>query len=137
MTTESTVVPVEAAEYLYERALFEDLNGHLDWEVRQYPIVKRTTMRVYYADRSGRVGIVDRQKLESEGSVWVRSGGGFTLHANRVDAEPTSAETTTEKVTRLRVAMAAVHPDRGGDPAEFRAAFALYEKASARQKAQG
>jgi hypothetical protein len=37
---------------------------------------------------------------------------------------------------RLKMAAAALHPDRGGDPADFMAAWALYEVAAEQIKAQ-
>jgi hypothetical protein len=123
------------AEYVYEQALVEDHNGHLGYEVRQHPVVKRTSKRIFFT-QSGRMRVIDRACFEAKGEAWIRAAGGFLVYANRADAEPArretskaKSETPKEEISRLRAAMAAAHPDRGGDPAEFRAAYARYRAA--------
>lgn len=117
------------AEHLYERVLVEDLNGHLGYEVRQYAITKRTAKKIFFAYRPECVKVVDRVALERNGYAWIRAHGGFRVYAHLADAQGPAPETSVEKVSRLRAAMAAVHPDRGGDPGEFRAAYARYRGA--------
>jgi hypothetical protein len=122
------VVPVE---YLYSPWMYEDERGHLDTEVKLFRITKRTPKRVFFDAGRGRAKSVDREQLEREGRVWVREFGGYSVYANRADAEPTPREATEDKIRRLRVEAAALHPDRGGDPIEFRAAYARYQRAAA------
>lgn len=124
----SDVVPVE---YLYSPWMYEDERGHLDTEVKLFRITKRTPKRVFFTAWSGRVKSVDRGQLEATGRAWIRDSGGYSVHVDRADAEPTPREATEDKIKRLRNEAAAIHPDRGGDPAEFRAAHARYRRALA------
>lgn len=139
-TPESTIVPVESVEYLYGNWTHEDADGYIVTSVKQFPILKKTAKRIFYDAGYERTRSVDRQTLEQTGSVRNRSAGwwapDFHLFANRADAEPAPAETAAEKVKRLKLAATAIHPDRGGDPTEFRAAYARYEAARDAQKAR-
>jgi hypothetical protein len=142
--TDSKVV-----EYLYGYSRGgEDTPGH---PVR-YRITKKTAKRVYYVrqeewlDERGelqshqpyaptddeRIGFINRQKLDANGEVhnhgvhWWRPD--FRLYASleavlgdryrHRDAEP--------DLLKLKAAMAAAHPDRGGSSAAFIAARAAY-----------
>lgn len=124
-------------EYLYGTWQVENLDGYLVQQVEQFAIIKRTPKRVFYDAGYGRVRCVDRQVLEQTGSAYNRSAGAwapdYQLFTNRADVEPEPPETHEAKVSRLRAAAAAAHPDRGGDPAEFRAAYARYRTAKDRQ----
>lgn len=125
------VTALVAVEYLYSPDWHEDLDGYLVREVKLFRITKRTPKRVFFDAGYGRTKSVDRERLERDGNVWVREFGGYFVYANRADAEPTPREEPKARVRRLRDEMAAVHPDRGGDPAEFRTAYARYQRAVA------
>lgn len=120
---------VTLVEYVYEKALYETDEGHLDWEVRKYPIVKKTAKRVFFDRGHGRTKVIDRAELEQAGSVWIRDLGGYHVYANEADAQPNRGETREERVSRLRAEMADAHPDRGGTSETFRAAHARYVRA--------
>lgn len=102
-------------------------NGHL----RRYRIIKRTPRRIYLTD-CGRTYVVDRTALDANGSV--RSS---RLYAELYAAEPSMPDGwggwhTSVQLKALKAEAVAVHPDRGGDSAEFRAAWARYGRARER-----
>jgi hypothetical protein len=136
-----------AVEYLYGHTYGgEDSGGH---PVR-FRIVKKTARRVYYllkeeqidrhgqpvkdeyaigdlSDTDGRIGFVDRQKLEATGEVYNQGRhwcyADFHLHASlegllrrfgRHQHQP-----VVDDLCQLKAAMAAAHPDRGGSNAAF------------------
>jgi hypothetical protein len=143
--TDSKVV-----EYLYGYSRGgEDSPGH---PVR-YRIVKKTAKRVYYVrqeewlDKRGelhsvqpyaptddeRIGFVNRQKLEADGSVYNRgvhwcfpdSHLYVSLEACLGDRYR-EEKLKPEDIRTLKAAMAAAHPDRGGSSAAFIEARSRY-----------
>lgn len=98
---------------------------HDCYEVVEHPVTRVTARRVYF--RHGRRRYDTREHFVSRADLDtgpVFHGALLTkLHAQvpevpRPPAPPSVAE--------LRRAMAEAHPDRGGDPAEFREAHARY-----------
>lgn len=109
---------------------------------RQHRIVKRTPKRVFveqgsvdgfqhvygdwrdYAWRE--MYALDRQKLDADGEVWCRSAH-RTFYTEPWEGRQTAPVQSGRK--ELRKQMAAAHPDRGGDPEEFKRLQKLYEQA--------
>lgn len=100
------------------------------YEVRKCPITRITKKRIYFqSDRHwerDREFFVDRADMEREGSVYHR-------HLRQLlSLEMPKLQVYRRKsVAELRREMADCHPDRGGDPAEFRKAHARYAAAKA------
>lgn len=115
---------IELVEYLWHHHQFDGSEFMVS-----YGITKRTATRVYFVDRYGRVGFVDRQQLECEGSAWHRPTQ-TRLYAEKplTDAER-RRQYAAENVSRLRAEMADTHPDRGGDSAAFIQAHQRYQRA--------
>ncbi len=126
-------------EYLYGR----DRCGGDYNSVYRFRITKRTAKRIYYVskaewiDERGEpradpyhleeetIGFVDRQKLETEGSVrnlgrhW--SSSDYRLYASLEGllAQYRRDEPEKPDLASLKAAMAAAHPDKGGSSAAF------------------
>src|SRR5690242_18662939 len=104
---------VAPAEFLYELwdANWDD--GPMgNWQILQHPITKKTAKRIYFAYSTGghRAGFVDRQRIEADGEIY----HGYTLR--RLHLTPPEIPTRAKKpdLAKLKAAMAAAHPDRGG-----------------------
>ncbi len=117
-----------------------DLGPHECYEVRSRLVTRVTAKRIYFASRShpvtGRVvreGFVDRATIEAAGEVWHRrvGAGGTRLYLSPPPL-PTRPRNDSPSVADLRASAAAVHPDRGGDPGEFRRRYAAYANAKRR-----
>jgi hypothetical protein len=127
-----------AAEYLYgTHSHFAD-DGWNTWNrgIHAFQITKKTPRRIYYSrERDDEIGYVDRAVLEHDGEVVNRgrhwSADDFHSYATRELAEESlyGPREETPDLRELRLAAAAVHPDRGGSSEEFAAAFARYEQA--------
>lgn len=112
-------------EFLYE--LWDaNWDGPLEnWQIRRYRITKKTSRRIYFTDRYGRNGFVDRQRIEADGKVWHRpSRRRLHLSPPEIPSRPKAPS-----LPELKKAMADAHPDRGGSDAEFIAARRRYERA--------
>jgi len=137
-----------AVEYLYgvREGWFPGEDGREVWktEIVKFPIHRKTARRVYYVRRrtpdGAELGYVDRGELESHGEVICRSRGwwdaDYMLYKEppKLD-DPPAGEPLEDTVRRLRREAAEVHPDRGGDPEEFRLRFARYQRLKQRLEA--
>jgi hypothetical protein len=133
-------------------------DGQGCYEVRACPVTRVTAKRIYFrgADNGpkslrDREWFVSRRDIEGAGDVvgQLLAGGGVyhrglrqVLHlhppqrsvgtAARQLRPIIEADRDSEKsVAELRREAAEAHPDRGGDPAAFRAAYARYARAKA------
>jgi hypothetical protein len=101
------------------------------YELRACEVTRVTNKRIYFRDDierySEREQFVDRATIEREGSVYHRGQRQFLY------LEPPELHDYRPKsLSELRREMADHHPDRGGDPAEFRVAHARYTAAKTR-----
>ncbi|MCE7081191.1 hypothetical protein LZF96_13855 [Streptomyces sp. ST2-7A] len=115
-------------EYLYELwdANWDD--GPLgNYKILRHPIVKKTPRRIYFTYSGGRSGFVDRQRIEADGEVY----HGITLRRLHLTPPEIPSRPKRPTLPELRAAMAAAHPDRGGNDEAFIAARARYEDARA------
>ena len=110
-------------------------------EIIAHPVTRVTAKRIYF-HRIGptrldgspgrrwddREHFVERARIEVDGRVWHRGTRKFLHLKPPVLPVITPANTAAD----LRREMAALHPDRGGDPADFRAAHARYVAARSR-----
>ncbi|MCH9729882.1 MAG: hypothetical protein K0U84_09445 [Actinomycetia bacterium] len=113
------------------------LAGHDCYEIVACPITRSTAKRIYFREpvvrlRSGLIDhgpeyFVDRMVIERDGEIFHRG-----LRKSLQLAPPELRSSPPPKsVADLRREMADCHPDRGGDPAEFRRAHARYMAAKA------
>lgn len=119
----------------YERHLCWDgcwtFGNHDCYEVMACPVTRVTAKRIYFrGSDSGPKYLRDREwfvnRADMERGVYHR-GFGTVLHL-----EPPQRESRrVQSVSELRREAAELHPDRGGDPAAFRAAYARYARAKA------
>ncbi len=154
-TTDSRVV-----DYLFSGKRSDYGYGNLN--LHRFRITKRTAKRIFYArecesvdehgepitsmgrDVSGRgkVGFVDRVKLETDGSIWTShtwwpdwhlylSLEALIADLRRHDEKPIDPT----DLAALKQAMADAHPDHGGSTAAFIAARARYVAARRSQRA--
>ena len=101
---------------------------HWDGHLIEYPITRRTPKRVYYEER-GRERFVNRQELEEDGEA---STGRRWWQSHLYAVKPPMPDRWALRerdLKALKVEMAELHPDRGGDPAAFREAHRRYERA--------
>lgn len=118
-----------------------------------FPITKKTAKRIYYkrsyieidgkyaskgmdlplaVRRDTRVGYVDRRTLETDGHVINRGRHGFEPDSSlylEPPPLPVRRPPPGPDLSALRAEVADKHPDRGGDPAEFREAHRRYQRA--------
>ena len=128
----------ETIEYLYA---IDAAEGPSPSRVIRFPIVKKTTKRIYYdvtgwaTERTSGVRFVDRETIERDGEIVRRSAAGWwekDLHLYL--SEPAMADYGQgPDLAELKAAMAASHPDRGGSNEAFIAARERYEMARAAQ----
>jgi hypothetical protein len=145
-------------EYLYGYTRGgEDSDGY---PVR-FRILKKTAKRIYYLDdeepadeqrrakyaamgirdlRDGRVGFVDRQKLEEKGNIYNtgrhRCYADFHLYASLEGllSDRYRHPEPQADIAQLKAAMAAAHPDGGGTSAQFIEARRAYVDARRRAR---
>jgi hypothetical protein len=104
---------------------------HECYSVRSYPVTKVTPKRIYF-DSAGRwdpdIHFVDRSSIERGGSIYHRELR-ERLYLTDTQLKLRRLRPSKPSVGELRRKAADSHPDRGGDPAEFRAAYQEYERA--------
>jgi hypothetical protein len=141
MTTTNTSTEVAAApKHLYyvhwtcADGCWPPHPGRECFVLRQCEITRITACRIYFQEsadaplhRREREWFISRIAIELGGVVWHRALQ-TTLYLEPPELRACRKPKT---VTQLRREMAALHPDRGGDPAEFRAAHARYVAAKA------
>jgi hypothetical protein len=131
----------------------EKLTGTARWNyhLKKFQITKKTKQRIYYSrkplpfeereDRGIRdlndygVAFINRQEIEREGEIWShKSGGWWEADCCLYLRLPTPKVKTEElpNLGKLKAAMAAAHPDRGGSSAAFIAARVAYTEARRR-----
>ncbi|MFJ2737666.1 hypothetical protein [Streptomyces sp. NPDC087317] len=113
------------------------------------PIVKKTARRIFFLRSSEpgefEQGYIDRQMFEAQGWVWSSRYSTIYAEPPEVPADkpfiPPTFDTPSyraatapslDEVKRLKAAMAAAHPDRGGSDTEFIAAHRRYVEARRR-----
>ncbi|WP_300610606.1 hypothetical protein [Trebonia sp.] len=141
-------------EYLYIPCTctpYDDYLAETRRWVEAVPVVRKTARRLYYDTRrheedDPRLGYIDRQVLERDGKIWIPGGHhnpwwltGTHFYATREAAEDDLYRRQREQerkrqeagpeLRRLRMEMAAAHPDRGGTNERFIAAREAYERA--------
>lgn len=119
----------------YERYRCSDycsFNPHDCYEVMACPVTRVTAKRIYFrgADNGTKYlreteFLVDRVEIEANGFAYSRRMR-QTLHLEPLATHPRLDE---KQVAELRKEAADAHPDRGGDPEEFRTAYARYAAA--------
>lgn len=144
--------PGDSAANLYavERGYYD--HGARQWvrsKVVRLPIVKKTAKRIYYLRSSEpgefEQGYIDRQHFEAHGWVWshwydkiwaqpptVPNDKPFVPPRFDPAAYRTPAVPSVDELKRLKAAMAAAHPDKGGTSEEFIAARERYVQARQR-----
>ena len=111
------------------------LAGHDCYEIVACPITRITAKRIYFRDggpgkwRGEQEWFVDRAAIEGNGDGVYHRRMRETLELQ--PPELRRYRRRSKSVAELRREMADCHPDRGGDPAEFRAARARYAAAKA------
>lgn len=140
--TPAAAVPVE---YLYAIET-EHWEGNDDvWVPRRvvaFRITKKTPKRIYYVRRERgpgevEIGCINRQKIEADGEIYNHGAGGWWARDFHLHLEPPVIEQAAKPdLAELKAAMAAAHPDRGGNDAEFIAARQRYERARSISGAQ-
>lgn len=109
-----------------------DLPGHTCSEIREMVVTRTTAKRIYFIDNGNRYDPVERfvvrAAIEPTGSVYHREVRKI-LHLTSPNLH--RYDKPVESLADLRKAAADLHPDRGGDPAEFRAAYDRYARAKA------
>ncbi len=123
--------------------------GHECYEVLACPVTRVTAKRIYFrgADngpkyRRDREWFVSRRDIEGPGDVvgQLLSNGGVYHRGMRqiLHLEPPVrrkfAPVDEKTIAALRKEAADLHPDRGGDPDQFRAAHARYTAAKAARR---
>lgn len=102
--------------------------------VVRFQITKKTPKRIYYVRYEDGlrtdIGYVNRQQIEADGEIYNHGAGGwwapdFHLYL----AEPVIEQPQKPSLAKLKAAMAAAHPDRGGTDEAFIAARQRYERA--------
>jgi hypothetical protein len=110
------------------------LAGHSCYEVVACPVTRITAKRIYFTTHgstsriNAREHFVDRAAIERDGDAYHREIG------ERLMLNPPTGNDRLQQPTviaELRREMANCHPDVGGDPAEFRVAYARYAAAKA------
>jgi hypothetical protein len=103
--------------------------------IRSYPVTKVTPKRIYFDSNihwrsidDPHIHFVDRSVIERDGSIY-HDGVREILHLKDTQLKLKLARPPKPSVSELRRRAADSHPDRGGDPAEFRAAYQEYERA--------
>jgi hypothetical protein len=131
----ATTSDSKTIEYLYGESYYEGFHLH------EFRVTKKTTKRIYYIRRQyqGRdpeIGFVDRQELEAKGEVRNRGVHWSSNDSVLYSAPPTHADhngpppsVSRQELYRLKMAMAAAHPDHGGNDKEFIAAHERYLRA--------
>ena len=131
--TDTDLTPVEyldhdsdcfdACHWNYEYGRLKTEREHADHHASQVLITKKTTKRIYFADRFGRIYCIDRTRIENEGSVW------HPKFQTLLYLSPPPLYPQQPDLRQLRQAWADAHPDRGGNEAEFTAAGRRYHAA--------
>jgi hypothetical protein len=108
--------------------------------IRSYPVTKVTPKRIYFDANPHRgriddpdIHFVDRPIIERDGSTYHRKLY-KTLHLTDTQLKLRRLRPPKPSVNELRRKVADAHPDRGGDPAEFRAAYREYERAKGKPR---
>jgi hypothetical protein len=127
-----------------------------NYHMLKFEIIKKTRQRIYYLRRAIHVverdyasgvrdltdeGIayINRQKIEQEGEIWSHKGGGWWEADCRLYLKPPPLpewrrEPEMPDLAKLKAAMAAAHPDRGGSNAAFIEARKRYIEARRRAR---
>ncbi len=155
----SNTIDSKFVEYLYGYR-YHDMDGQGDGYIfKRFQITKKTAKRIFYLNageridehdklyvydhgrdmnvRDGRVGFVNRQKLEADGEVYNEgrhwSSIDYHLYASMQIIRDKFAKNEARldafaaaDLKSLKAAMAAAHPDRGGSNAAFIAARKAY-----------
>jgi hypothetical protein len=143
----------------------DQTSEYVEWVCR-FPIIKKTAKRIYYSDADeeidelsgepiskdyggicsldeAKIGFVDRQELEANGEVCNRgrhwSANDYKLYASLKALKNSRRRSDDDEeidLPKLKAAMAAAHPDRGGSNAAFIEARRAYVEAKRNARSQ-
>jgi hypothetical protein len=123
---------IAATEFLYGiEAEHGSGPGWTPARVVKFRITKKTPRRIYYLPHEWRdeQRFVDRAALECDGQVTRKSGGWWESDLTVYLKPPVLEEAQQPSLDELKAAMAAAHPDLGGNDEAFIAARQRYERA--------
>jgi hypothetical protein len=100
------------------------------WNEGGRQITKKTAKRIYFKDRyyhssSSGIRVIDRQKIEQVGEVYIRHIG--RIHLNKPLPVPDGFDRAERKLAE-KAEMVAAHPDRGGSNEAFIKAHRRYSR---------